>query len=64
MNDLLTLEDIAELHRCDVRRARDVIVKMDGHPKPVPCSTPRKRRWLRHEELEFIQRKEKEPEPA
>lgn len=64
MNDLLTLEDIAELHRCDVRRARDVIVKMDGHPAPAPGSTPRKKRWLRNEVRAFIHRKTKETKPA
>lgn len=57
MNDLLTLEDIAETFKCDMRRARNVIVLSGGFPAPAPASTPRKRRWLRHEVRAFINRK-------
>ena len=57
MNDLLTLEDIAEMHHCDTRRARDTIVKLPGFPLEAPTSTPRKRLWLRNEVRAFVSRK-------
>ena len=57
MSDLLTLNEIAEWHRCDSRRARDVIVRQPGFPGPAPTSTPRKRLWLRSEVRAFINRK-------
>lgn len=69
MNDLLTLEDIAGMHRCDVRRARDVIVKLPGFPSEAPTSTQRKRLWLRSEVRAYINRKPAQiphsmPQPA
>ena len=57
MNDLMTLDDIAEMHRCSVRHARDVIVKVAGFPMEAPTSTPRNRLWLRAEVRAFINRK-------
>jgi len=57
MSDLLTIEDIADWHRCDSRRARDVIVRQPGFPVPAPTSTPRKRLWLRNEVRAFLNRK-------
>lgn len=57
MNDLLTLEDIAEMNRCSVRHARDVLVKLAGFPSEAPTSTPRNRLWLRSEVRAFIHRK-------
>lgn len=57
MNDLLTLEELAEMNRCSVRHARDVLVKLPGFPLEAPTSTPRNRLWLRAEVRAFIHRK-------
>lgn len=57
MNDLLTLEDIATMHRCSIRHARDVIVRLPGFPAEAPTSTPRNRLWLRSEVRAFVNRK-------
>ena len=57
MNDLLTLEEIAQMHRCSSRHARDVLVRLPGFPCEAPTSTPRKRLWLRSEVRAFIHRK-------
>lgn len=57
MNDLLTLQDVAEMHHCSLRHARDVIVKLPGFPAEAPTSTPRNRLWLRVEVRAFLHRK-------
>jgi hypothetical protein len=57
MNDLLTLDEIAQMNHCSVRHARDVLVKLDGFPDEAPTSTPRNRLWLRSEVRAFIHRK-------
>lgn len=57
MNDLLTLEDIAQMHHCSFRHARDVLVKLDGFPPEAPTSTPRNRLWIRTEVRAFVNRK-------
>jgi hypothetical protein len=57
MNDLLTLEDIATMHHCSMRHARDVLVKIPGFPEEAPTSTPRNRLWLRSEVRAFVTRK-------
>lgn len=57
MNELMTLADIAALHQCSERHARDVLVKLPGFPPAAPSSTPRKRRWLRSEVRAFLRRK-------
>jgi hypothetical protein len=49
MSDLMTLADIAELHHCSMRHARDVLVKLPGFPPEAPTSTPRNRLWIRAE---------------
>lgn len=56
-DDLMSLEDIAAMHRCSVRRARDVIVKTPGFPPEAPTSTPYHRLWLRSEVRAFLHRK-------
>ena len=33
----MNLEQIAEMHHCDTRHARDRIVLVPGFPLPVPC---------------------------
>jgi hypothetical protein len=53
---LLSLEDIADLHRCNVRHARDCIVRLPGFPPEAPTSTPRNRLWIRAEVLAHITR--------
>lgn len=53
MNDLLTLGDIAEMNRCSMRHARDVLLKLPGFPDEAPTSTPRNRLWLRSEVRAF-----------
>lgn len=57
MTELMTLEEIAAMHRCSERHARDVIVKMPGFPPESPTSTPRKRLWVRGEVRAFVTRK-------
>lgn len=57
VNDLLTLADIATMHHCSVRHARDVIVKLPGFPAEAPTSTPRNRLWLRVEVRAYIHRR-------
>lgn len=53
----MTLDDIAQMHRCGVRHARDVLVKLPGFPPEAPTSTPRNRLWLRVEVRAFVHRK-------
>jgi hypothetical protein len=57
MNDLLTLADIAEMHRCSLRHARDVIVRLPGFPPEAPSSTPRNRLWVRSEIRAYLHRR-------
>lgn len=56
MTELITLQEIADLHRCSLRRARDVIVRLPGFPKEAPTSTQKYRVWVRHEVLAFLTR--------
>ncbi|MGJ7512391.1 hypothetical protein [Variovorax sp. GT1P44] len=57
MNDLMTLDEIAQMHHCSMRHARDVLVKLSGFPQEAPTSTPRNRLWLRAEVRAYIHRK-------
>jgi hypothetical protein len=57
VSDLLTLADIAAMHHCSSKHARDVLVRLPGFPLEAPTSTPRKRLWLRLEVRAFIHRK-------
>lgn len=57
MNDLMTLEGIAEMHHCSVRHARDVLVRLPGFPDEAPTSTPRNRLWLKAEVRAYVNRK-------
>lgn len=47
MNDLMTVDEIAEMYRCSARHARDVLVRMKGFPAPAQGSGPKHRVWLR-----------------
>lgn len=60
MSELLTLDEIAQMHRCTYRHARDVIVKLPGFPKEAPTSTPRNRVWVRTEVRAHVTRKTKQ----
>lgn len=51
---LLTLKDIARMWDCNHRRARDVVVKQPGFPRPAPGSTPRYLRWREADVADFI----------
>jgi predicted GIY-YIG superfamily endonuclease len=53
-HELLTLDDIATMHHCTVRHARDVLVKLDGFPQAKPGLHSR---WSRQEVWNFIHRK-------
>lgn len=66
MNDLLakpllTLQDIADLHQCEIRHARDVLVKLPGFPEQAPTSTPRHRLWVTQEVRDFVNRVSRQP---
>ena len=52
----MTLADIAEMHQCDVRHARDRIMRLPGFPQPAPTSTPHRRVWVRAEVRAFVAR--------
>lgn len=64
MNPLIDLEEIAQMHRCCRRHARDVVVKRPGFPKEAPTSTQRVRLWVREEVLAFVTRRKPEPDYA
>ena len=59
--ELLTLEDLAELYRCSRRHARDVITKKIGFPSFAPGSTPRNPLWLRDDVRDFLRKKPYKP---
>ena len=59
--DLMTLDDIASMHHCSLRHARDVLVKLPGFPAEAPTSTPRNRLWLRSEVRAFVHRRPQKP---
>jgi len=51
---LITLDDIAAMHKCDAKHARDIIVRKPGFPNPVPTSSARKRLWLKDAVLRYV----------
>lgn len=59
--ELLDLDDIAELYRCTRRHARDVLTKLVGFPMVAPGSTQRNPLWLRIEVRAFMHRKHAKP---
>jgi hypothetical protein len=61
MNDLLTLDDIAAMWKCDRRHARDVLVKLAAFPEKAPGSTLKNPVWLRSEVRAYANRKPKTP---
>ncbi len=63
MNDeLMTVDEIAEMHKCGRRHARDVIVKIPGFPPEAPTSRPKLRLWVRAEVVQFVTRGQPFPE--
>lgn len=55
--ELMTLDEIAELFRCCRRHARDVITKMVDFPEIAPGSSLRNPLYIRAEVKAFIHRK-------
>ena len=56
-DELMTIQDIADLFRCTYRCARDVKVKLVGFPKPAPGSSLRIPLWLRSDVRDFLRGK-------
>ena len=56
-DELLTLDDLANLYRCTRRHVRDVVVKRSEFPKIAPGSTERNPLWVRIEVRAFLNRK-------
>lgn len=56
-DELMTLDDIAELYRCTRRHARDTITKLVGFPDKVPGSSQRIPLWLKADVLAFLRKK-------
>jgi hypothetical protein len=61
MSDLLTLDDIAAMWKCNRRHARDVLVKLAEFPPTAPGSTTKNPVWLRSEVRAYANRKPKLP---
>lgn len=61
MNELLTLDDIATMWRCNRRHARDTVVKGSGFPETAPGSTLKNPVWVKVEVRAFAHRKPKTP---
>jgi hypothetical protein len=55
MDDLLTIEHIAQMWHCSTRHARDVLVRKPGFPPLRPVNG--RPRWSRQEIHNFIHRK-------
>lgn len=53
-DELMDIQDIANLFRCSYTTARDLKVKTTGFPDPVPGSSVRKPLWLRSEVRAFL----------
>lgn len=56
MINLMNIEDIARMHKCSIRHARDVVVRSKGFPVEAPTSSARNRLWLEHEVLRYLNR--------
>lgn len=56
-DEILTLDDIAELYKVKRQQARDFIVKQPGFPAMVPGSSHRLPRWLKSDVMSYIRRK-------
>lgn len=56
-SELMTIDDIAEMHKCSREHARDMVVKMPGFPEEAPTSRPRHKLWIRAEVKAFVTRR-------
>lgn len=54
MNDLMTLDDIAELWRVKREHARRHLVKLPEFPEPAPGSTRKNQRWKAEDVRSFL----------
>ena len=59
-DELMTIQDIADLYHCAYTTARDCKVKVIGFPQRVRGSSSRRPLWLRKEIAEFLSSKEPE----
>lgn len=57
IDELVGLDDIAELYGCSRWKARDHIVKSPGFPDIVPGSSWKQPRWLASDVRQFLRRK-------
>ena len=57
-DELLTIQDIADLYRCSYTTARDQKVKLIGFPARVQGSSERKPLWLKSQVRAFIHGKQ------
>jgi hypothetical protein len=57
MDDLMTLDKIAEFYHCSSRHARDIIVRSTGFPEEAAGSSPRNRLWVTEEIRAYACRK-------
>lgn len=57
MNDLMTLEEIAQVCRCSVRHARERLVRMEGFPARVPGRHRQFPLWPRQDVFAFVTRR-------
>lgn len=54
MNDLLTLDDIAQLWHVKREQARRRLVKLPEFPDPAPGSTRKNQRWKAQDVQAFL----------
>lgn len=59
-DELLTLDDIAELYKVSRWQARDSVVKSEGFPPIAPGTTWKKPRWLASDVRRFLRRRSHE----
>lgn len=52
--ELLTIDDIADLYKVSRWQARDSIVKAPGFPKTAPGTTWKKPRWLASDVRKYL----------
>lgn len=50
---MMSLDDIAALWKCERDYARDTLVKLPDFPAPAPGSTRKFQRWVRADVLRF-----------
>lgn len=53
--EMMSLEDIAKMWKCDREYARDTLVKLEGFPSMAPGSTRKFQRWRKADVLRFVE---------